>query len=182
MTFEPLTDSIEEVGIFKGIIFYDASISTDPEATIEHLRSLGSDVRTVILGGFDEGADFSELGNYIVESSIQNVILFPTTGNKIWKAIVEASRAKNTTHLPKSFTITEKQAANAMEFAVRVAYKHTPIGKICLHSPASPSSDLFKDYQERGRLFREYVNKLGSIPNLTPLDEEYWECDWTGEE
>jgi UDP-N-acetylmuramoyl-L-alanine---L-glutamate ligase len=182
--FEPLDNRFEQVGTYRGITFYNASIATVPEVTIEHLKALGENVQTVLLGGFDRGIDFSELGHHIVaRSNVRNVILFPTTGSQIWRAITRAADDSDIKELPNSFSIVEGRAADAMKTAVTLAFRHTAPGKICLHSPASPSFGIFKDFKERGSLFKEYVNKIGEgPPDLTPDDDEYWEYDLTGEE
>ena len=152
--FQTLEHRFELLGPYHGITFYNASLATVPEATLAHLDTLGPDVQTVLLGGYDRHLDFSELAGRLVNDRIKNLILFPTSGRRIWGA-VRAQQAEPPSRHPRAFFV------DSMEQAVRLAYAHTEPGKICLHSPASPSFGLFKDYQERGGLFKDYVRRLG---------------------
>jgi UDP-N-acetylmuramoyl-L-alanine---L-glutamate ligase len=147
--FHPLPHRLEPVGTFNGITFYDDSIATVPDATLAALEALGPDVETLILGGHERSLDFTEFGACLPEH-IRTVILFPATGERIWKAIRENS--PNT--LPSPFFVTR------MEEAVKIAYATTSRKKICLLSPASPSFGIFKDYRERGDSFKAFVKDL----------------------
>jgi UDP-N-acetylmuramoylalanine--D-glutamate ligase len=151
--FQPLEHRLELVGTYRKIIFYNASIATVPQATIEHLNALGQDVQTVLLGGYDRRLDFSELGKHLLSSQVKNLILFPTTGKRIWDAVRLQERTDVTRFQP--FFVHD------MEEAVQLAYRYTEEGKICLHSPASPSFGLFRDYRERGKRFKDYVRQIG---------------------
>jgi UDP-N-acetylmuramoyl-L-alanine---L-glutamate ligase len=148
--FRPLPHRLEPVGTFNGITFYDDSIATVPDATLAALEALGPDVQTLILGGHERNLDFTDFGKRLPEN-IRAVILFPSTGERIWKAIQENSENRS---LPSPFPVA------SMEEAVKIAYAQTERGKICLLSPASPSFGLFKDYRDRGDSFKTLVRDL----------------------
>jgi UDP-N-acetylmuramoyl-L-alanine---L-glutamate ligase len=133
---------LEFAGEHKGIRFYDDSIATIPEATIFALDSLGLDVETLILGGYDRGIKYEKLGERLLKSNVKNLILFNPSGEKILKTVKGKMR--------HAFVKT-------MEEAVKNCFKVTSKGKICLLSPASPSFGIFKDYKERGDLFKKYI-------------------------
>lgn len=156
--FKTLPHRLEFVGEFnpstgsgRGIRFYNDSLSTIPQATIRALKILEEDVQTLIVGGFDRGIDYSILGPAIVESAVKNLILFPTTGEKIWQSIVS--------HTPSGKAKIQKFHVNNMEEAVKIAYQQTEPGKIVLLSPASTSFNMFKDYADRGDQFKKYISK-----------------------
>ncbi|MBI3576966.1 UDP-N-acetylmuramoyl-L-alanine--D-glutamate ligase [Candidatus Gottesmanbacteria bacterium] len=150
-SFKSLPHRLEFVGEFRGISFYNDSLATIPEATIHALTALGDDVATLIAGGFDRGLDYTALGEFLAKrKSLQTLILFPDTGEKIWTAIL---------HIDPAPTIQKFDIAS-MEEAVGLAYQHTPAGKICLLSPAAASFNLFRDYAHRGEEFRKWVNAL----------------------
>ena len=149
--FHPLDHRLEHVGEFGGVTYYNDSIATVPEAAVAALDALAGSVETVLLGGADRGLDFSGLAVGLARRAVKTVILFPPTGERIWKAVcnhdaVAAARMKH-------FFV------DSMEEAVRLAKLHTAPGKCCLLSPASPSFGLFRDYRERGDRFKQLVQK-----------------------
>ena len=151
--FKGLPHRLAFVGTHRGILFYDDSAATVPEATFHALKTLGNRVQTIILGGYESNVSFKELAKNILNSEIKTLILFPPAGERIWKDIASQGKSKK---LPQHFFI------NNMKDAVKISYQETEKGKICLLSCAVPSFGIFKDYKERGNLFKKYVKLFGN--------------------
>jgi UDP-N-acetylmuramoylalanine--D-glutamate ligase len=149
-SFKPLEHRLEFVATRHGISFYNDSLATIPEALVHALVALGDSVETIIAGGFDRGVDMSPVGPALAASQVKNLILFPTTGEKIWDAAVAAAPQRD----------YRRVDVQSMQEAVQAAYDLTPEGKICVMSPASSSFSVFKDYRDRGEQFREAVRRL----------------------
>ncbi len=149
-TFKPLPHRLQSLGMHHGIEWIDDAISTTPESTIAALRALGDRVKTIILGGQDRGLEFTSLASEMIDhSNIETVILFPGTGPRIKEALEAVKGSK-----PISFFDAE-----TMEAAVKFAKEHTPKDSVCLLSTASPSYNMFKNFEEKGDVFAEWVRK-----------------------
>ncbi|MDO8558781.1 MAG: Mur ligase family protein, partial [bacterium] len=160
-----LPHRLECVGKFKGIKFYNDSLSTVPETAIEALDFLGENVQTMILGGYDRGLDFKKLAQRLSKSQVKTLILFPTTGKRIWQELKELTELRDLRNPSTSEGFRKSlnyHFVDSMEKAIKLAYKHTDKGRICLMSPASPSFGIFKDYAERGDTFKKFVKKYGT--------------------
>ena len=138
--FKPLEHRLEYVGTYNGIIYYNDSIATIPQATINAIKSLKC-VNTLIFGGMDRKIDYTSLVEYLNNCDVNNLICMPSTGYKVGKLI------KN-----KNVYFIEN-----LKDAVDLAKKITLKGHICLLSPAAPSYEYFKDFTEKGKLYKEYV-------------------------
>ncbi len=143
--FKSLPHRLEFVGVVKGVQFYNDSISTAPEATIAALDALGGrgTISTLLLGGLDRGYDFSILSEAIVCEGVQNVVLFPDSGERIKKALEKAGFEG------------EILETESMGEAVKWAQEKSTPETCCVLSPGSPSYNLYKDFEERGDAFKE---------------------------
>jgi UDP-N-acetylmuramoylalanine--D-glutamate ligase len=148
--FSGLEHRLEYVAEAYGIRFYNDSLSTIPDAAIEGIDAFDNQVETLIAGGYDRGSDYKELGEYLVKSSVVNLILFGPAGERIWEAVVAAGGEQKL----KKFDV------NSMHQAVLFASEETSTGKICLLSPGAASFGVFKDYKDRGEQFKKAVTSL----------------------
>ena len=137
--FNPIEHRMEFVGIYQNIKFYNDSIATIPEATINCIEAL-KDVDTLIFGGMDRGIEYNKFIEYLNNSKINNFICMPDTGYKIGK------------FLNRNVYFTDD-----LKEAVNIAYKVTKKGKSCLLSPAASSYNKYKNFEEKGSLYKEYI-------------------------
>jgi len=147
--FRGLPHRLEYVEESKNIYFYDDAISTTPESTIAAIEVFKTKLGSIILGGQDRGYKFGGLVQKLKEYKIPAIVLLPDTGKKIEKLI-----NKEKDYSPLLFS-TDK-----MEEAVKFCLENTPKKKVCLLSTASPSYSLYKNFEEKGDLFKKYVQNL----------------------
>lgn len=147
---------MELVGTYRGITFYNDSISTIPAATIAAVNTLRN-VDTLILGGFDRGIDYSVLYTYITfppeeAKQLRNLVFVGRAGRRMYETL----KVMHHNPLDRMHTvIVEDDYAKI----VRHCYTVTAQGKICLLSPAAASYDSFKNFEERGDTFIKLVRQ-----------------------
>ena len=138
--FIPLEHRLEPVGTYEGVTYYNDSIATIPEATINAIESLGI-VNTLIFGGMDRGIHYENFIEYLKNSNVENLICMPETGYKIGSEIKNKNVYK----------------AENLNDAVNIAKQVTKKGMICLMSPAAASYNQFKNFEEKGTRYKELV-------------------------
>jgi UDP-N-acetylmuramoylalanine--D-glutamate ligase len=150
-SFRGLKHRMEYVGKYNNIHFYNDSIATIPEATIEAIKAL-KDVDTLILGGYDRGIDYSELVDFIIKSPVRNIIFLGNAGERILEEFkIKTLKLKISNIQHHTFLVTD------MAEAVKIAKLKTRQDSICLLSPAAASYGMFKDFEDRGDKFVELV-------------------------
>jgi UDP-N-acetylmuramoyl-L-alanine---L-glutamate ligase len=142
-TFKGLEHRLEYVGEYQGISFYNDSIATIPEAAVAAVKALPL-TDTLLLGGFDRMLDYSAMTEFMMNSQVRNFIFSGKAGERMFKGFVAANTGAKQLIMAESFQ-------EAMAEAVRVTEK----GKICLLSPAAASYDQFRNFEERGHLFKK---------------------------
>lgn len=142
--FKPLEHRMEYVATINGVSYYNDSIATIPEATMNGVNAI-QNVNTLIVGGKDRGVNLDELIEFIINSDIENIVCLHTTGEYIYNKLEKSDK--------NVFRV------NNMESAVKIAKKVTKPGTNCLLSPAAASYGFFKNFEERGRIFKECVLK-----------------------
>ena len=140
--FKPLEHRMEFVGEIDGVKYYNDSIATIPASTINGVETL-KNVNTLIIGGKDRGIDYTEFAAFLGNTDIEHLICLPDTGWKIADMVVNENM--------------EKYIVHNMEEAVRFAKEVTKKGTCCLLSPAASSYGFFKNFKERGNLFKKLV-------------------------
>jgi UDP-N-acetylmuramoylalanine--D-glutamate ligase len=144
-TFTGLPHRLEVVARSpRAVTYYNDSIATTPESAICALASFDGPI-TLIAGGYDKGSPFDELGQAIARKA-RRLILLGTTAPKIEEAVVRASREQM--RGPEIFH------ARDLEHASQLAAHDALPGEAVLLSPACASYDMFRNFQERGELFR----------------------------
>lgn len=141
--FSPLPHRIEFVREIKGARFYNDSKSTSPGATLRALESFSNPI-ILISGGKDKGLDYGVLRGRI-EEKVKHLILFGE------------SRFRMQNELG---SIVDTSIAASIEDALEKATLNLRSGDTVLFSPACSSFDMYVSYEERGRNFKDIVQKL----------------------
>ncbi len=149
-TFRGLPNRIEFVGTFNGIRFYNDSISTIPEATMAAVETLRK-VDTLILGGFDRGIDYRKLVLFLHQNPIAHIAFTGPAGRRIFK------EWNAQFPVPDDYIIEDD-----FRRIIDYAFEKTAPNRIVLLSPAAASYDQFKNFEERGRIFKQYIQEKSS--------------------
>ncbi len=144
--FTNLEHRLEFVTEIKGVKYFDNSFSTTPESTALDLQSFAQPI-ILIAGGADKGADFRPLAKKIKQYVKYLVLLDGQATPRLQKNIIAAGFS------PAKFQIVTSMAA-----AVKLANRNSAPGDVILLSTACASFGLFKNYKERGDLFKKYVS------------------------
>ena len=143
--FKAVEHRIEFVATKNGVTYYNDSKGTNTDASIKAIEAMTKPT-VLIAGGYDKGSEYDDW----IESfhgKIKNLVLLGATKVKI------ADTAQKHGYHDYVFVDTLLEAVTkSSELAGE--------GEVVLLSPACASWDMFKSYEERGRLFKEYVNNL----------------------
>ena len=151
-TFNGVEHRIELVRELDGIKFYNDSIASSPSRTIAGLNSFKQKV-ILIAGGYDKKIPYDVMGEVLV-NKVKCLVLIGQTAPKIEQALKDEIHR---TGRGKDIIIVR---CNTMKEAVEKAYEHAKSGDIITMSPASASFDMFKNFEERGKQFKDIVNSM----------------------
>ena len=142
-TFEGVEHRLEFVREIAGVNHYNDSISTTPESTIAALRAFDAPI-VLIAGGYDKGVSFDELGR-VISDRAKALVLIGATAERI------ASTVRTDVPIRLCDTLPE---------ATHLAADLACAGDIVLLSPACASYDMFRNFEDRGRQFKEIVRQI----------------------
>lgn len=142
--FKGLEHRLESVATINGVEFINDSISTVPEAAIAAVNAFDG-VDCLILGGMDRGISYDKLGDFINGGTVENIVLLPDTSRRISKLITN----------PKINVVFAEDMENAVRISAQLAKKRVVL------SPAAASYGFYKNFEERGKHFKELVRAIG---------------------
>ena len=143
--FHAVEHRIEYVCEVDGVKYYNDSKGTNPDAAIKAVEAMVAPT-VVIGGGYDKKSTYEEwIASF--KDKVKCLVLLGETKD----AIAETAKKAGFTNIIMTDSLKE---------AVRVCSEQAVPGDAVLLSPACASWDMFKSYEERGRLFKEYVHEL----------------------
>jgi len=142
-TFRAVEHRLEHVATIRGVEYYNDSKATNVDATIKALESFPANIH-LILGGKDKGSDYTVL-NELLRQRAKRVYTIGTAAAKI------ESQIQGTVEIVH---------AETLENALKRASDAAQPGDIVLLAPACASFDQFRNYEHRGKVFKDAVNKL----------------------
>lgn len=145
--FVAVEHRIEYVATKKGVMYYNDSKATNTDAAIQGIKAM--DRHTILIGGgYDKGSEYDDW-ICCFDGKVKKLVLIGQTREKIAECAIKHG-------FPKSDILFEDTFTEALDTCV----KEAAAGDAVLLSPACASWGMFSDYEERGRQFKEYVNRL----------------------
>lgn len=143
--FKSVEHRIEYVRTLDDVIYYNDSKGTNTDASIKAIEAMTKPT-VLIAGGYDKGSEFDD---YIkaFNGKVKKLILLGVTKEKI-------------ANTAEKYGYKDYEFVDTLEDAVKCAKEIVVPGDVVLLSPACASWDMFKSYEERGNMFKEYVNNL----------------------
>ena len=148
--FKPVEHRIEFIREIDGVKRYNDSASSSPTRTLSGINAFKENI-VLIAGGYDKNLEYEPLAKPIVDK-VSTLILIGQTAEKIFDVVKEESEKQN-----KKINI---YMCDSLEQTVELAKKSAKKGDVVLFSPASASFDMFKDFADRGRKFKNLVNNI----------------------
>lgn len=148
--FLGVSHRIEFVKVLNEIAVYNDSKATNIASTLVALKSFKQKIN-LILGGSDKGYDYDELFEKLPKN-VKSIVAVGETKGKI------AASAKK-------FGFDNIFQTNSFKNAVILCYKNCKAGEILLLSPASASFDFFKNFEERGNVFKKIIEEISLNEN-----------------
>ena len=144
-TFQAVEHRIEYVTDKRGVKFYNDSKGTNPDAAIQGIRAMNRPT-FLIGGGYDKQSEYDEWIEAF-DGKVKKLVLIGQTAEKI----------ENCAHRHGFMDTVRK---DTFEEAIQYCYDNAKSGDAVLLSPACASWGMFPNYEERGRIFKEYVRNL----------------------
>ena len=142
--FKGVPHRLEKVTSVRGVQYINDSKATNVNSCWYALQSMRTKV-VLILGGTDKGNDYTEIEELVLQKARALIFL-----------------GKDNSKLHKFFDgkVPDIVDVNSMKDAVDAAYRLAEKGDTVLLSPCCASFDLFKNYEDRGEQFKEWVRRL----------------------
>lgn len=145
--FKGVEHRIEFVREVNGVTYYNDSKGTNPDAAIKGIQAMNR--KTVLIGGgYDKGVTFDEW----IESF----------GDKVKKLVLIGQTATMIEDTARRHGFNDVVIVKDLKEAVDVAASVAVSGEAVLLSPACASWGMFDNYEQRGDMFKEYVNQMGA--------------------
>ncbi len=141
--FKGVEHRLEFVAEINGVRFYNDSKATNVDSTIKALEAFDKGV-IVILGGKDKGSDYAPLAP-LIRARCKHVILIGAAADKIAAALEHTKPLHRATTMPDAVKLGDELAGR---------------GDTVLLAPACASFDMFDNYEQRGKIFKEAVLQL----------------------
>lgn len=146
-SFKGIEHRIEYVRSLKDVRFYNDSKATNPNSTCVALKTLKAEGPIIlILGGKDKGVDLGGMCE-LINKSVKKVVLLGEAAQRFEKEL-------------RSSNFNAIETVKDLKEAAQKSFKSAKKGDVVLLSPACASFDMFSNFEERGKVFKEAVKRL----------------------